>query len=136
MPSSPIPNLLDLSISTIQSTPPQLQSAPQKNTPNIPSDYLGSTPTSEQRRKNPFNLPTSTQRVPHWMTHAFTESEPNLVDDPIEISSDTSLSLPETLSLPSTPSISQTPTTSFCPNFSTNLDNRYIQHLTKKYSYD
>ena len=64
------------------------------------------------------------------MTQAFTQGEPNLVKDPIETSSDTSLSLPETLSLPSTPSISQTQTTPFPPNFPTNLDNRYKEHLT------
>ena len=72
----------------------------------------------------------STQRLPRWMTQAFTQGEPNLVNDPIEISSDTSLSLPETLSLPSTPSIiSQTPTTTFPLNFPTNLDDRYTEHL-------
>ena len=66
------------------------------------------------------------------MTQAFTQGEPNLVNDPIDISSDTSLSLPETLSLPSTPSISQTSTTSFPPNFPTNLDDRYKEHFTNK----
>ena len=60
------------------------------------------------------------------MTQAFTQGEPNLVDDPIEFSSDTSLSLPETLSFPSTP------TTSFPPNFPTKLDDSYKVHLTKK----
>ena len=64
------------------------------------------------------------------MTQAFTRGEPNLVNDPIDISSDRSLSLPETLSLLSTPSISQTSTTSFPPNFPTILDNRYKEHLT------
>ena len=55
------------------------------------------------------------------MTQAFTQGEPNLVNDPIEISSDTSLSLLEILSLPSTLStISQTPTTTFSLNFPTN----------------
>ena len=62
------------------------------------------------------------------MTQAFTQGEPNLVNDPIEISSVTFLSLPETLSLPSTPPVSLTPTTSF-PHFSTNLDDRYKEHL-------
>ena len=64
------------------------------------------------------------------MTQAFTQGEPNLANDPINISSETSLSLPETLSLPSTPSISQKSTTSFPPNFHTNLDDRYKEHLT------
>ena len=118
IPSSPIPNPLDLSSSTNQSTPPPLQFTSQQNTLNIPSDYLGSTPISEPFRENPpFNLPTSTQRLSHRMTQAFTQGEPNLVTDPIEISSDTSWSIPETLSVPSTPSLSQTPTTSFPPKF-------------------
>ena len=65
------------------------------------------------------------------MTQAFTQGESNLVNDPIDISSDTSLSLPETLSLPSTPStLSQTPNTTFKLNFPSNLDDRYREHLT------
>ena len=36
------------------------------------------------------------------MNQDFTQGEPNLVNDPIDNSSDLSLSLPETLSLPST----------------------------------
>ena len=41
----------------------------QQNNPNIPLDYLGSTPTSEQILENPFNPPpTSSQRLAHWMT--------------------------------------------------------------------
>ena len=32
----------------------------QQSTSNIPSNYLGSTPTSEQIRKNPFNPPNPT----------------------------------------------------------------------------
>ena len=115
IPSSPTLNPLNLFSSTNQSTPPPapLQSSSQQNTPNIPSDYLGSTPTSEQIRENPFNPPTSTQHLPHWMTQNFSQGEPNLVYEPIDISSEKSLSIPETLSLPSTPSISQISTTSF-----------------------
>ena len=65
------------------------------------------------------------------MTQAFTQGEPNLVNDPIDISSDTSLSLQETLSLPPTPStISQTPTATFPLTFPTNLDDRYRELLT------
>ena len=46
------------------------------------------------------------------MTQALTQGKPNSVNDPIDISSDASLSLPEILSLPSTPSTkSQIPTT-------------------------
>ena len=67
------------------------------------------------------------------MTQAFTQGEPNLVRYPINISSDTPLSLPETLSL--TPSIiSQTPTTTFPLNFSTNLDERYRELLATNIS--
>ena len=64
------------------------------------------------------------------MTQAFTPGEPNLVNEPKEISRETSLSLPETLSLLSTPSISQISTTSYPPNFSINLDDRYKEHLS------
>ena len=64
------------------------------------------------------------------MTQAFTQGEPNLVNDPIDTSSDTPLSLSENLSLSSTPSIRQTSTTLFPPNFRTNLDERYKEHLT------
>ena len=66
------------------------------------------------------------------MTQAFTRVETNLVNDPIDVSSDTSLSLPETLSLHSTPSAkSQNPTTTFPLTFPTNLDDKNREHLTK-----
>ena len=94
--------------------PPSLQTVLQQNTPYIPSEYFGSTPTSEQTCENPFILPTSTQRLPLWLTQAFSRVEPNLVNEQIDFSSGTSLSLPETLSLPSTASITgQTPTFHF-----------------------
>ena len=64
------------------------------------------------------------------MTQTFSQGEPNLVNEPIEISSEASLSIPETLSLPSTPSINQISITSLPPNFPTNLDDRYKEHLT------
>ena len=64
------------------------------------------------------------------MTQAFTQGEPNLVNDPRNNSSDTSLSSPETLSIPSTPPISHTSTTPFPPNFSINPDNRYKEQST------
>ena len=64
------------------------------------------------------------------MTQAFTQSEPNLVNDPIDVSSDPILSLPETLSLPSTPSITQISQTPFPPKFPTNLDARYRKNST------
>ena len=123
IPQSPTPNLLDLSSSTLPDTPP---SASQRSTSNIISDYLGSTPTSKQIRENHFNPPATTERLPYWVTHTYTRGEPNLVNDPIDVSSDTTLStLPETLSLPSTPSLSQISPTLFPLNFSTNLDSRY-----------
>ena len=137
IPSSPYPSSLDLSSKTLQSIPPPLQSFSQQTTPNMSSDYSGSTPISEQIRENPSNHPTSTQRLPHWMTQAFTQGEPNLVNDPIDISWDTSLSLPEILSLPSTSStLSQTPSTTFPLKFSTNLDDRYRERLTNNIPYD
>ena len=65
------------------------------------------------------------------MTQAFTRGEPNFVNDPTDISSDTSLSLPETLSLTLGPStLSQTQTTTFPLNFLTNLDDGYRELLT------
>ena len=63
---SPTPNPLDLSSSTLPDTPPI---ASQQSTSNNPSDYLGSTPTSEQIRENPFNPPLTTERPPYWATN-------------------------------------------------------------------
>ena len=54
------------------------------------------------------------------------------MNDPIEVSSDTSLSPPEILSLPSTPSLTQIYQTTFPPNFPTNLDDRYKEISTNK----
>ena len=48
IPESPTPSPLDLSSSTIPDTPPI---ASQQSTSNIPSDYLGSTPTSKKFEK-------------------------------------------------------------------------------------
>ena len=70
------------------------------------------------------------------MTQAFTQGEPNLVNDPIEISFDTSLSLRETRLLPSTPSLTQISQKPFPPNFPTNLGARYRENSTKTYNYD
>ena len=106
---SPITNPIDLSSKTIQSTP---RTPKQPNTSTIPIVFVGATPTSEQIRKNPFNPPATIEHLPFWMTQAFTQGEANLVNDPIDVSSDTSLSLPST---PSLTQISQTP---FPPNFS------------------
>ena len=83
-------------------------------------------PTSEQFREKPLTPPDTNERPPYWTTHSYTQGEPNLVNEPIKISSDTTLSsLPETLSLPSTPSISQISPTLFPLNLPTNLDARY-----------
>ena len=131
IPSSPTPKPPDIFSSTFQSTtPPPLQPSSQQNTPKILSDYLGSTPTSKQIPENPYNPPTSSQHLPHWMTQAFTQGEPVLVNETIKILSETFLSLHETLSLPSTPSIIRISTTSFPPKFATNLKDRYKKHLT------
>ena len=67
IPPSPIANPIDLSSSTIQSTP---QTPTQQNTSNIPSGYLGSTPISE----HPSG---TTEYLPFWMTQAFTQGTPN-----------------------------------------------------------
>ena len=123
IPQSPTPTTSELSSSTLPET---LTVLSQKSITNIPSDYLGSTPTSQQTRENPFNPPNTTERPPYWTTHSFTQGESNIVNEPIDISSDTTLSsLPETLSLPSTPSINQVSPTLFPLNFPNNLDARY-----------
>ena len=124
IPQSPSPSTPENPISILPETPTLLS---QRSTSSIPPDYLGSTPTSEQIRDNPFNPPNQTSRLPYWTTHSFTQGEPNLINDPIDISTDTktSSSLPETLSLPSTPSTSQISPTPFLLNFPNNLDARY-----------
>ena len=98
IPQSPTPSSSETSSITIPDTPTLTS---QQSTPNIPSDYLVSTPTSAQIRENPFNPPNTTERLPYWATQSYPQGEPNLVNDPIDTSSDTTLSsLPETLSLP------------------------------------
>ena len=54
IPHSPTTNPVNLSSSTIQTTP---KIPSQQKLSNKPSDYLGSTPTSEQIREKPFNPP-------------------------------------------------------------------------------
>ena len=123
IPQSPTPTTSELSSSTLPETPTLLS---QQSISNIPSHYLGSTPTSQQIRENPFNPPDTTERPLYWTTHSYTQGEPNIVNEPIDISSDTTLSsLPETLSLPSTPSINHVSPTLFPLNFPNNLDARY-----------
>ena len=67
IPQSPTPNPLELSSSSIQSS---LQISSQQSTSSIPSDFLGSTPTSEQIRENFFSPPAFTERLPYWATRA------------------------------------------------------------------
>ena len=123
IPQSPTPTTSELSSSTLPENPTLLS---EQSISNIPSDYLGSTPKSQQIRENPFNPPDTTERPPYWTTHSYTQGKPNIVNEPIYISSDTTLSsLPETLSLPSTLSINQVSPTLFALNFPNNLDARY-----------
>ena len=122
IPQSPTATTSELSSSTLPETPTFFS---QHSISNTSSDYLGSTPTSQQIRENPFNPTDTTERPPYWTTHSYTQGEPNIVNEPIDIFSDTTLSsLPETLSLPSTPSISQVSPTLFPLNFPNNLDAR------------
>ena len=124
IPQSPSTTTPENPISILPETSTLLS---QRSTSSLPSDYLGLTPTSEQIRENPFNPQNQTSRLPYWTTQSFTQGEPNLINDPIDISTDTttSSSLPETLSLPSTPSISQISPTHFPLKFPNKLDARY-----------
>ena len=123
IPQSPTSNPLDLSSITLANTFP---TASQQSTSSNPSDYLGSTPISEQIRENSFNPPATTERLPYWVTQKYTQGGPELVNNPFDVSFDTTLStLPETLSLPSTPSLSQISPSIFPQNFPTNFDSRY-----------
>ena len=97
---------LDLSHSTIQSTPPPFSFTSQQIAPFVPSHCLGSTLTSEQVRENTFKpSPRTSQRLPHWMTQTFSQGELNLVNEPIEFSPDTILTQPKTPSFPLTSSV-------------------------------
>ena len=89
IPQSPTPTTSELSSSTLPDNPTLTS---QHSIMNIPSDYLGSTPTSEQMHENPFNPPATTQRLPYWTSNSYTQCEPNLVNETIDISSDTTLS--------------------------------------------
>ena len=128
IPQSPTPLSSENSSITLPDTPTL---TPQQSTPNIPSENLGSTPTSAKIRENPFNPPNPHERLPHWTTQSYPQGEPNLVNDPIDNSSDTTISsLPETLSLPSTPSISQISPSFFPLNISQDIDPRYSEQST------
>ena len=67
IPQSPTPTTPEISSSTLPETPTLLS---QQSTSNIPSEYLGSKPTSEQIRENPFNPLNPTTRLPYWTTHS------------------------------------------------------------------
>ena len=128
IPQSPTPTSSENSSITLPDTPTLTS---QQSTPNIPSENLGSTPTSAQIRENPFNPPNPNERLPYWITQSHPQGESNSVTDPIDTSSDTTLSsLPDTLSLPSTPSISQTLPSFFPLNSPNNLDARYREQST------
>ena len=60
IPQSPTPTTSEISSSTLPETPTLLS---QDSTSSIPSDYLGSTPTSEQIRENPLNPPPQSHRT-------------------------------------------------------------------------
>ena len=63
------------------------------------------------------------------MTNKYPHDEPNLINNPVDISFHTTLStLPETLSLPSTPSLSELSPLTFPLNFPTDPDSRYHEH--------
>ena len=62
------------------------------------------------------------------MTQRFAQGKLILVNDPIEVSADTSLSLPETQTL-SLPSTGQTASTKFSANFPSQLRHRYRELL-------
>ena len=127
IPQSPTPSNSENSSITLPDTPTL---TPQQNTPKIPSE-LGSTPTSAQIRENPFNPPNPNERLPYWTTQSYPQGEPNLVNDPTDSSSYTTISsLPETLSLPSTPSISQISPSFFPLNISHDIDARYSEKST------
>ena len=85
IPQSPTPSISEVSSNTLPDTPTLTS---QQNTPNLPSDYQGSTPTSEKIRENPFNPPNTTKRLPYWTTQPYSQGEPSLLNEPIDISSD------------------------------------------------
>ena len=82
IPQSPTSSPLDISFSTLPETPPTVS---QQSISNIPSDYLGSTPTSQQIREHPFNNPTTTERPPYWVTNKYPHGEPKLVKNPVDV---------------------------------------------------
>ena len=78
IPQSPTPTTSELSSSTLPETPTLVS---QHSTSNIPSDYLGSTPTSQQIRENPFNPADTTERPSYWTIHSYTQGDPNIINE-------------------------------------------------------
>ena len=74
IPQSPTPSSSEISSITIPDTPTLTS---QQSTPNIPSDYLGLTPTSAQIRENPFNPPNTAERLTYWTTKSCPQGEQN-----------------------------------------------------------
>ena len=123
IPQSPTPTSSENSSITLPDTPTL--------TPKIHSENLGSTPTSAQIRENPFNPPNPNESLPHWARQSYPQGEVNLVNDPMDTSSETTFSsLPETLSLPSTPSLSQISPSIFPLNISHDIEARYSEQST------
>ena len=128
IPQSPTPTSSETSSITIPDTPTLTS---QQTTPNIPSDYLGSIPTSTQLREYPFNPPLHHRTTTLLGNTTLSARRTKFSNDPIDTSLDTTLSsLPDTLSLPSTPSISQILPSFFPLNSPYNLDARYREQST------
>ena len=75
IPQSPSSSTPENPISILPETPTLLS---QRSISSLPSDYLGSTPTSEQIRENPFNPPNQTSRLPYWTTQSFTQGKSSI----------------------------------------------------------
>ena len=75
IPQSPTPSSSENSSITLPDTPTLTS---QQSTPDIPSENLGSTPTSAQIRENPLNPPHPNERLPYWATQTYPQGEPNL----------------------------------------------------------
>ena len=71
-PQSPTPSSSEVSSITLTDTPALTS---KQSTPFIPSDYLGSTPTSEQIPENPFNHPPTPTNDYHIGQHILTHKE-------------------------------------------------------------
>ena len=82
------------------------------------------------QKRNPFNPPTSSHRLPYWINFTFTQGEPDLVNEPIDTSPTiNSLLLPETLSLPPTPSVPSKTSLNYFPICFPYRPNKIYQEL-------